>query len=431
MNLGVPFYLEFEGMLNLFKAWMLVHAITALYEPKRPERIWGPYVVFTLLTTGAMSLSLFADFPLMSYWPLAFPLVYTLLFFKNDTREILIWDLLYVMVVIALMCFTTVLNACIRSSGWSILSVPGMKRGVREILTIVILAVGLFGFSSQKQRIDVKYRQLLLLVAVTGLLTGMMVLCRNLYIGAQLEMVYAAVIEFILFEVMILCFCIFRTMARVIHTMHDEGVLAQRELHESEKLKEMHEVYESIRMVRHDIRNQILIAREMKEQGEAGDAYLRHFEAALPEVFNTGIPALDSALYLKKIEMMQREIVFRNSIELSGAEELGIAENELCSIVMNLLDNAMEYLKGADDVPEKRISFVIVKRGEMLCIRCCNPMGISAISLGADGLPKTTKGDGHGLGLKIIQRIVKKQDGTLFVKVEGGEFRCEIVVPCF
>lgn len=430
MNLGVPFYLEFEGMLNLFKAWMLVHAITALYEPKRPERIWGPYVIFTLLTAGAMSLSLFANFPLMTYWPLAFPLVYTLLFFKNDTREIVLWDVLYCFAVVSLMCITHVVNEIIRSSGWAGLAVPGLKRGVREILSIVILAVGLNAFSSQKRKIDLKARYLLLLAAVTGLLTGMVVLCRNLYIGAQLEAVYAAVIEIVLLAVMILCFCIFRTMARAIHTTHDEGVLAQRELHDSEKLKEMQEVYESIRMVRHDIRNQILIAREMKEQGEAGDAYLQHFEAALPDVFNTGIPALDSALYLKKMEMMQREIVFRSSIELKDAGELGVAEDELCSIVMNLLDNAMDYLKSAEAVSEKRISLGIMKQGEMLCLRCSNPL-TGQLKMGADGLPETTKGDGHGLGLKIIRRIVKKHDGTLIVKAEGGEFRSEIVVPCF
>ena len=105
-------------------------------------------------------------------------------------------------------------------------------------------------------------------------------------------------------------------------------------------------------------------------------------------------------------------------------------ENKLIHVVVNLLQNAVDALKGktfaGDEKPTIWVQTVLEQNKSVLLIRD-NGTGITAEHLDKIFDPfYTTKdvGQGMGLGLSICYRIVQEYEGRIVVRTEPGQF-CE------
>jgi len=107
-------------------------------------------------------------------------------------------------------------------------------------------------------------------------------------------------------------------------------------------------------------------------------------------------------------------------------------KNKLIHVVVNLLQNSMDAMKGKDYESEKPAIWIEgrLEPGRSLLIVRDNGMGI-----GTEHLDKifdpffTTKdvGEGMGLGLSICYRIVQEYEGRILVKTEPGKY-CEFTL---
>ncbi|MFR7899315.1 MAG: GHKL domain-containing protein [Ruminococcus sp.] len=100
---------------------------------------------------------------------------------------------------------------------------------------------------------------------------------------------------------------------------------------------------------------------------------------------------------------------------------------DLCCIIGNLFDNAIE---ASLQLPkEKRLIRIYMDmKNTQLYISFTNfTAGKKLKKLG--NLFKSTKGDGHGLGLIRIDDIVKRSDGYISRNSEDGAFTTEILLP--
>lgn len=96
-------------------------------------------------------------------------------------------------------------------------------------------------------------------------------------------------------------------------------------------------------------------------------------DARIFSVFSTGCISLDSALTVKELQMRQSGIRFER--QLCALEETPIEDTELSTIVMNLLDNAIEAILRHASPPENPlIAFRIQRTREMLLVECRNPV---------------------------------------------------------
>ena len=96
---------------------------------------------------------------------------------------------------------------------------------------------------------------------------------------------------------------------------------------------------------------------------------------------------------------------------------------DLCAILGNLLDNALE---AAGRVPEEEGRFVrltIRRINQMLVIKVEN--GFAVLPVEENGALKTSKEDHglHGWGLKSARIAAEKYDGTVQTSYAGGIFR--------
>jgi sensor histidine kinase regulating citrate/malate metabolism len=107
--------------------------------------------------------------------------------------------------------------------------------------------------------------------------------------------------------------------------------------------------------------------------------------------------------------------------------KLKSSEIDLCCIIGNLFDNAIEAT--ADLPEEKRIIRVYMDmKNTQLYISFTNFTAGKKLKK-TGGRFKTTKGDGHGFGLVRIDAIVERLDGYISRNSEDGAFTTEILLP--
>ena len=107
--------------------------------------------------------------------------------------------------------------------------------------------------------------------------------------------------------------------------------------------------------------------------------------------------------------------------------KLKMSELDLCCIIGNLFDNAIEAsLLLPED--QRMIRVYMDMKGTQLYISFTNFTSTKKLEK-VGGLFQTTKGDGHGFGLVRIDNIIERLDGYLSRNSEDGAFTTEILIP--
>lgn len=107
--------------------------------------------------------------------------------------------------------------------------------------------------------------------------------------------------------------------------------------------------------------------------------------------------------------------------------KLKMSELDLCCILGNLFDNAIEASMA---LPEKDrlIRVYMDMKGTQLYISFTNFTAGKKLEK-TGGRFRTTKGEGHGFGLVRVDDIVARLDGYLSRNSEDGAFTTEILLP--
>ena len=203
----------------------------------------------------------------------------------------------------------------------------------------------------------------------------------------------------------------------------------QRELIETH-YREVENMYRQIRGWRHDYRNHIQMMKVLAANGDmdALKAYLDELDTDLntvDTVVKTGNPMADAILNSKISLARSRNIP--TQVDAHIPVKLKMSELDLCCIVGNLFDNAMEASMALPE--EKRMIRVYMDmKGTQLYISFTNFTAAKKLSKVGRGF-KTSKGEGHGFGLVRIDDIVSRYDGYLSRNSEDGAFTTEILIP--
>lgn len=203
----------------------------------------------------------------------------------------------------------------------------------------------------------------------------------------------------------------------------------QRELVDTH-YKEVDNMYRQMRGWRHDYRGHIQTMKVLAAQGDMDGIkqYLDKLDTDLNTVdlaVKTGNAMADAIINSKISLAKSRHIPVE--IDAHIPVKLSMSELDLCCILGNLFDNAMDASEG---LPEARrlIRVYMDMKGTQLYISFTNFTAVKKqAKLG--GRFATTKGEGHGFGLVRIDAIVEKLDGYLSRNSEDGAFTTEILLP--
>lgn len=189
---------------------------------------------------------------------------------------------------------------------------------------------------------------------------------------------------------------------------------------------EVETMYGKMRGWRHDYRHHMQTMKAHMARGEYREVadYLDMLDNDLTNVetvIKTGNRMADAILNSKLTLAVQNGITVKADAQIPVA--LTVSEIDLCTVISNLLDNAMDAcMELAPD--ERLIRIYMEMKGNYLYLSVTNT---------AKGKKKrhfrTSKGEGHGYGLARVDAVIKKYGGYLTRASEDGAFSTEVLLP--
>ena len=192
------------------------------------------------------------------------------------------------------------------------------------------------------------------------------------------------------------------------------------------QLRLSQESIEAINVKCHDMRHQI---RALAQAGGIVDrAVIDDMEQEIrvyDSAVRTGNEALDTILTEKSLLCERHEITL--TCIADGKALSFVSPVDTFSLFGNALDNAIDATLRINDKERRSITLNIQAREGLLAINIDNYFD-GTIEFDR-GLPRSSRGPQHGYGMRSMERIVEKYEGTLSVRAQGGVFHLNMVMP--
>lgn len=197
---------------------------------------------------------------------------------------------------------------------------------------------------------------------------------------------------------------------------------------EERRYAQLRSYMDTTRQMRHDFRQHLRVVSGLARDGKTDElvAYIDQMEKTAGKGNKTfcANPAVDAvASYYDAIATEQNTKI---EWALDVPEKTFVREADLCSVLGNLVENALQAVSGLSE--EMRIVRVTTKlvSNAMLGISVKNPYQ-GTVRLGRNGLPRVRRRD-HGVGLVSVATIVKRYAGTMEIDTKGGQFQVSILM---
>lgn len=182
---------------------------------------------------------------------------------------------------------------------------------------------------------------------------------------------------------------------------------------------------QNLKILRHDMRHYSMMIDSLLDQKEYAE--IKNITGRINEVINEN----------KVIQYCENRIV--NTAFMTTAEQaqslriplhldvliprqIPVNEYTLAVVLANLLENAVFSTKNAAS-SEKSIDAKIHCTDKYLLIDVENDCDQEILFDSTTGLPKSSRGKGHGLGMQSVQAFCDKLDGTIDCYCENNRFR--------
>ena len=195
----------------------------------------------------------------------------------------------------------------------------------------------------------------------------------------------------------------------------------------SENIDNLGKLNDKLRMDRHDYLNQLQIVYGLMEleEYEEMNSYLRKIHKEFlktGKAIKTSKPAVNALLAAKSAEADAKGIEFLIEVK-SDLKNLNMEDWELCKVLSNLIDNAVQALEDSTK-EEKRIRINITETPEKYIFDVEDNGPMIPENLREKIFKKgfsTKKGEGHGMGLVIVMEITGKNGGNIDMRSDENE----------
>lgn len=183
-----------------------------------------------------------------------------------------------------------------------------------------------------------------------------------------------------------------------------------------------------IRQARHDMRHHFHILQSFAAQGNwtGLSAYLDEVQGSIPEgdlglCKNTLVDSVAGYFAI-----LFRELAIPVTFSLDLPPQLPVPESELCSVLSNLLENAMEA--GLKTAPERRRTNVQahLHSGHMVLLSVENAYDGDVRE--KDGIFLSSKRPGEGVGLQSVRHTAEKSGGYSRFLYGDGVFTANVIL---
>lgn len=180
----------------------------------------------------------------------------------------------------------------------------------------------------------------------------------------------------------------------------------------------------------HDFKNHLRILNGLIERDEKAKEYI---DELVGEIYNNsnrcncGNDTIDSIINCKMNEAEINKISFSYSIDINTA--INISSVDLCAILANQLDNALEACLKIYDENKRFIKLKISQKESILLFKVTNSVNSDPFENNA--LLESTKSNSnqaHGYGIKNIKATAEKYSGILKNEYKDGMFTSSVMI---
>ncbi|NYB74206.1 sensor histidine kinase [Sedimentibacter hydroxybenzoicus DSM 7310] len=194
---------------------------------------------------------------------------------------------------------------------------------------------------------------------------------------------------------------------------------------------DVNSVLEEIRILRHDMRGELAIIHAYNELDQRDNIRI-HIEKKLREIDIQLMPQIDkdniitSFLNFKLKEAKCKGIDVVIESKLTEENEIHIDKEDICRVLNNIINNAIEACNECEECIEKYIKLDIDMIGRSIIIKSENPYSGELNKEGNKILTIKKDKTRHGYGLKSIKGIAEKYGGFMKLSYDDRVFVIEV-----
>lgn len=210
----------------------------------------------------------------------------------------------------------------------------------------------------------------------------------------------------------------YKKLLQNFHLSTELSLLEQKEHFLNQYVEEAKSHYEKTKSFRHDVRNHIVVLKELLQDGQAEQAlhYIGDMEDIAEELLfpcRTNNPVVD-ILVGNKLGIA-KGVGIDADCSLRLPYPCGLRDIDICIILSNALDNAIQACKSMEADAEKYIHVSGRIQGDFLMMEIENSyQGKSVFE--------------RGTGLSNIKTVAEKYAGAMSVKIQGNVFILHVLL---
>jgi len=212
--------------------------------------------------------------------------------------------------------------------------------------------------------------------------------------------------------------------------LKENHLTTERNRHQIEIYKKMYDIFEQQRMKTHEYKHQMEFIENLLSEGKTKELseYVSSITGKLKkdlDSFDTNNIVVNAILNRKYHEAEEKDITF--VLKFNDLSQIVIKEDDIVTILSNLLNNAIEALNKVDG--ERIMHLKITNDEEYLTIAVKN--NINKQVKVVDGRYLTSKDNPHehDIGIENVAAAVSKYGGAYVIKQEDGYFKFSILIP--
>lgn len=344
-----------------------------------------------------------ASFLLLGFYP------------KNRKKKLLFESCLFTVCVSYLLILNDITNVLPRGTIWIMWYLIGYHAGLW-----IVLFLCLHVCIDTDTDLPVSLWCLFLLVPFLTLgCSGILILVfENSRLSQPLLSILHIVLQITFFLINITLFDLFRRFSIYAAEKREKVLLKQQVEYQQMYYKGLLQASNETRQIRHDLKNHLQAISILYEGGKQDELleYLRGTSETLQKTEQfiiTGNPALDALLNIKLNEMNQSGIAC--TPELTIPQNLDLPFSDVVTLLGNLLDNAIHACQKIPISKARGIQLKITCQEQTLLLQMENPC------LENETAP-------YGIGMKNVEKTVRKYNGLLQTECSDGVYRTDIVL---
>ncbi|MDD4599523.1 hypothetical protein SDC9_03964 [bioreactor metagenome] len=226
---------------------------------------------------------------------------------------------------------------------------------------------------------------------------------------------------------LLILFTYYLIATAIYQTMRNQQAEKQLAL-QREHYRSLNDSINAMKTMRHDLRHHLVTCLEflVKKNSAAAENYLgqlcNHYDdIAIPKVCSNQFADALICHYLK----VAKEQGVNINTNLHLPDDLGIDDQDLCVILGNCLENAIE---ACSKIPKNQLRYIDIKTTitkNHLVIKIANSFCGSAIRQG-DSFVSSKNGDSHGMGLSSVKALTSKYHGYCSINCEQQVFKVAV-----